>query len=99
MIFVALNEAAAAGELLLVDGGLCRFHQRRDGVVVIREIIVLPERRQQGIGRALVVEVMDRHQGHSLLARCPASYPSNAFWEALGFHCVPGEVNAWSLPG
>lgn len=31
MIFVALSEAAQKGKLLLVDGGMLRFHLRRDG--------------------------------------------------------------------
>jgi hypothetical protein len=42
VIFAALNEAAERGELLLTVGGLCRFHLRRDGVVVIRELLVVP---------------------------------------------------------
>jgi hypothetical protein len=51
MIFVALEEAASKGQLLLIDGGMCRFHKRKDGVTVIREIIVLPTRRKQGVGQ------------------------------------------------
>lgn len=99
MLFVALHEAAQHGELLLVDGGLCRFHRRRDGVVVIREILVLPTQQRQGIGRALVAEVRRRYPGAMLVARCPASYPSNGFWEHMGFRVTPGDVNTWHLPG
>lgn len=36
-----MSEAADKGELILVDGGMCRYHRRRDGVVVVREILVL----------------------------------------------------------
>jgi GNAT superfamily N-acetyltransferase len=85
VIFVALCEAADRGELLLVDSGMCRFHQRRDGVVVVREIIVLPQHRRQGIGTALVERVRGRHPGARILAKCPAEYASNSFWAALGF--------------
>ncbi len=35
MIFEALYESAKRGELLLVEGGMCRWHLRRDGVLVI----------------------------------------------------------------
>lgn len=99
MILVALAEAADRGELLLVEGGMCRFHLRRDGVVVIRELLVLPDCRHEGIGKRLVQEIALRHQGCPLLARCPVTYPSNAFWEAIGFERGPQRrgVNEWWL--
>ena len=99
MIFVALNEAADRGELLLVDGGLCRFHKRRDGVVVIHEILVLPARRKDGIGRSLVDAVRDRFPTAILRALCPKEYDSNRFWERLGFvHVSTTErANVWLL--
>lgn len=102
MIFVAMNEAAERGRLLLVDGGLCRFHLRRDGVVVIREILVLPTHRRKGVGRAMVNEVRRRHPGCKLLARCPVPYDSNRFWGMIGFALWRSEngVNEWLwLPG
>lgn len=85
MIFVALSEAADAGELLLADGGMCRFHLRRDGVVVIREILVLPTVRRLGIGRHLIRMVRQRHPTERLRAVCPAKYDANMFWEGMGF--------------
>lgn len=91
MLFVVLSEAADRGELLLVSGGLCRFHTRRDGVTVIREIIVLPERRLLGIGKQLVSAVITAC-GVPVLAKCPRSYPANAFWQRLGF-VKEGESN------
>jgi GNAT superfamily N-acetyltransferase len=98
LIFAALNEAAERGELILVDGGLCRFHQRRDGVLVIREVIVTPERRRQGIGSRIVHWACKTHRG-LVVAKCPTKYPSNDFWRALGFELV-GEskgINEWRL--
>ena len=98
MIFAALLEAAERGELILAPGGMCRFHRRRDGVVVIREIIVLPERRREGIGRILIQEIRSRHPGADLVARCPEEYEANKFWEAMGFECDdPGAINGWWL--
>lgn len=105
MIFTALNEAADRNELLLVDGGMCRFHRRKDGVVVIREILVLPSSRRLGRGRRMVEEVRRRHPGAKLLARCPVRTSDgrvgegNAFWRHLGFGCT-GErdgINTWVL--
>lgn len=98
MIFVVLNEAAECGELLLVDGGMCRFHIRRDRVLVIREIIVLPDRRRQGVGSKLVHAACKTHSG-LVVARCPVPYPANAFWRALGFtlHAVINDINEWRL--
>ena len=101
MIFAALNEAADHGELLLVAGGLCRFHRRRDGTVTIRELLVLPECRRQGIGRSLVEAVVHRHPGARLLARCPTCYPANGFWPRVGFVLVREEkgCKVWERRG
>lgn len=85
MIFVALSESADKGELFLVDGGLCRFHLRRDGVVTIKELLVLPHDRRKGVGRALVERVQAKHPASALRATCPAEYDANRFWEAMGF--------------
>lgn len=99
MIFVALSEAADRGQLLLVEGGLCRFHRRRDGVVVIRELLVLPARRRQRIGRGLVQEVLCRAGNLPVQARCPAAYEANGFWAAMGFRLASQAdgVNLWVL--
>lgn len=100
MVFVALDEAAGRGELLLVQDGLCRFHLRRDGVVVVRELLVLPFRRRTGVGRRLVDLVRQTHPGRPVVARCPAAYPSNGFWARLGFLLVETArgVNVWRHP-
>jgi GNAT superfamily N-acetyltransferase len=102
MIFVALNEAADSGELLLVEGGLCRFHLRRDGVVTIREIVVLPAVRPRGVGGRLIGRVACLHPGAVLRATCPAGYAANEFWRALGFHIAVyrppgGKLVLWEL--
>lgn len=100
MVFVALNEAAEKGELLLVEGGMCRWHRRRDGVVVIREILVLPSHRRRGVGRAILTEVLASNPGRVLRAKCPADYESNAFWAKMAFTVVSTEdgINLWQRP-
>lgn len=102
MIFAALSEAADRGELLLVDGGMVRFHRRRDGVVVIRELIVLPARRRAGVGRGLVGRVAAIYPGAVVRAVCPGEYEANAFWRAMGFVVVAykppgGRLAVWEL--
>lgn len=102
MIFVALAEAAEKGELVLLEGGMCRWHRRRDGVVVIREILVLPSVRRKGIGRALIQAVY-ASQGNGdrvVQAKCPAKYGSNYFWQAMGFTLLSETkgINLWQRP-
>lgn len=100
MIFAALSEAADRGQLLLIHGGLCRWHKRRDGIVVIREVLVLPASRRKGVGRSLVAEVISRNSGHVIQAKCPVAYPSNAFWARMGFTLVEEKngANRWQRP-
>lgn len=101
MIFVALSESADIGRLVLVDGGLCRWHRRRDGVVTIREILVLPSHRRKGVGRGMLVQVMRANPDRTLRARCPVEYDAgNAFWAAMAFTLieVKGGLNLWQRP-
>lgn len=96
MNLVPLCDAATRGELILVDGGFCHFHRRRDGVVTIRELLVLPSSRKQGIGKWLVERVAQNNPGATLRARCPASWEANAFWQAMGFVLAEdGAVKVW----
>jgi GNAT superfamily N-acetyltransferase len=100
VIFAALTEAADRGELLLVQGGLCRWHRRRDGVVTIREILVLPSHRGQGIGRSLVDLVRQRNPGSLVRAVCPVKLSANGFWRHLGFTATTkgqGGAEKWEL--
>jgi len=85
MIFEPLLESAERGELILVDGGFCHWHLRRDGQLTIREIIVLPERQRQGIGYAMLAQLKRTPGARSIFAKCPADLPSNAWYKAFGF--------------
>lgn len=101
MIFVALSEAAEKGQLILADGGMCRWHRRRDGVVVIREILVLPGRRRRGVGGDMIRQVLAANGGRVVKAKCPQKYESgNAFWAAMAFTLVEtkGGINLWQRP-
>ena len=97
MIFAALSEAADRGELILVRDGMLRWHLRRDGVVVIREILVLPFRRGTKVGRAMLAELAEKNPGRLIRARCPGAYESNGFWRRMGFTLAATEkgVNVW----
>lgn len=105
MIFEALNDAADAGELLLVEGGMCHFHRRRDGQVTIREVIVLPSARREGVGRRMIKDAAGAAE--LILARCPADLiEGNAFWSGLGFRLARKEqtrlgrvINVWEKNG
>lgn len=103
MIFAALSEAADRGELILIDQGLCRYHLRKDGTAVIREILVLPRARKCGVGKRMVQEVARRCPSSPLVARCPAQDregrvgAANSFWRHMGFTLVgeKGGINTW----
>lgn len=100
MIFDALYESAQRGELLLVDGGFCHWHLRRDGQLTIREIIST----QRGAGSRML-DTLKRTPGATcIVAKCPAHLPSNAWYQRRGFGLVGTEttrtgkgINVWHL--
>jgi len=85
MIFETLNESAQRGELMLVDGGLCDWHLRRDRQITIREIIVLPECQRQGIGTAMLERLKHVDSAASIFAKCPVDLPANGWYNRVGF--------------
>lgn len=97
MIFAALSEAADRGELVLIEGGMCRWHRRRDGVVVVREILVLPTHRKEGRGRQMLRIVQRQNPASAVVARCPVGSEANTFWQHMGFAPAAGEdgINTW----
>lgn len=82
MIFDALFESAKIGELILLDGGMCRWHLRRDGQITIREIISI----RPGAGSEILERLKKVVGAKSILARCPAHLDANAWYEKRGFH-------------
>lgn len=87
MLFNALDGAAQRGELMLVDGGMCHWHLRRDGQVTIREIVST----RPGAGSQMLRRLEHTPGATSLFARCPAGLPSNAWYARRGFHVERAE--------
>lgn len=99
MIFETLHQSAQCGELLLIDGGYCRWHLRRDGVITIYEIISL----RPGAGSEMLARLP---KGHPIQAKCPSDLESNAWYARRGFalshvETTPSgrQLNVWKHPG
>lgn len=104
MLFESLSRSAEQGELILVEGGYCRYHLRQDGQVTIYEILVLPVCRRQGIGQAMLQRLTALPGATSVFARCPADLAANGWYAAMGFelegteHTRSGRLlNRWHL--
>lgn len=88
MIFKTLYESAQRGELLLVDGGMCHWHLRRDGQLTIREIIsTLP-----GAGSEMLNALRQTPGTTSLFAKCPGDLAANDWYARRGFTDVGRET-------
>jgi hypothetical protein len=98
MIFEALYESARQGELLLIDGGYCRWHLRKDGSITIYEMLSV----RCGAGREMLMQL--QAYGKPIQARCPADLPANEWYRKRGFVLLRTEqtrsgreVNLWWL--
>lgn len=85
MIFETLNESNERGELLLIEGGMCHFHLRRDGQLTIREIIVQHGYQCQGAGKRMLAYLKETPGATSIFAKCPADLPANDWYAKCGF--------------
>jgi len=88
MIFETLHESAQRGELLLIDGGFCHWHLRRDGQLTIREIIST----RRGAGSKMLEMLKRVNRALSIFAKCPVDLPANAWYERRGFVCEGQEI-------
>lgn len=100
MIFETLYESSRRGELLLVEGGMCHWHLRRDGQLTIREIIST----RRGAGSAMLQTLKFVPGALSLFAKCPADLEANAWYAKRGFTLERVEttksgrqLNCWRL--
>ena len=100
MIFDALWQSAQRGELLLIDGGFCHWHLRRDGQLTIREIIAT----RRGAGTAMLKTLAQTPEAACIVAKCPADLDANDWYERRGFLCIAVEqsrtgrqINVWRL--
>ena len=80
MIFESLHESNQKGELLLLNGGYCRWHKKRDGVITIYEIIS----QRPGAGQAMLARLVEQ-QPVAIVAKCPTDLAANAWYEQRGF--------------
>lgn len=81
MIFETLYESAQRGELLLIDGGLCHFHLRRDNQLTIREIIST----RPGAGTEMLEILKQTPGAKSIFAKCPVNLLANKWYAIKGF--------------
>jgi hypothetical protein len=96
VIFETLYESARQGELILIDGGYCRWHLRRDDIIVIYEIIAT--RRGSGSEMLAILKMY----GKPIQAKCPVDLPANKWYERRGFDLARTEqtrsgrkLNVW----
>ena len=88
--------------MILVDGGMCTYRYRKDDVVVIKVIIVLPESQGKGIGK-MMLERLKRLRPVAIQANCPETLPSNRWYEHQGFVKTAvkrgrnQKINTWTL--
>lgn len=103
MCFNHLYESAKRDELILIDGGMCHYHVRRDGQLTIREVISL----RPGAGTEMLEmlkEIGIKKKLNSIFAKCPEHLESNDWYHRRGFAFEGaevtrsgGKVNHWRL--
>ncbi len=100
MCFENMYESSKRGELLLVDGGLCHWHLRRDGQLTIREIIST----RPGAGSVMLDHLRAVPAALCIVAKCPVDLDSNAWYQRRGFELDHVEqaksgrgINVWRL--
>lgn len=100
MVFETLYEAAQRGELILIYGGVCRYHIRRDCQLTIYEIIST----RRGAGYEMLGILKQMSGVHSLFAKCPVDLSANEWYERQGFDLESVEItrtgrglNCWRL--
>lgn len=98
MEFIILYESMLRGELLLLDGAMCRYTFRKDGQITIHSLLSY----KKGQGKFIIHQLALRNP-KSIFAKCPVEYESNGFYQHLGFTKELEEVrkgkiiNHWRL--
>ena len=100
MCFENMYESSKRGELLLIDGGLCHWHLRRDGQLTIREIIAT----RPGAGSEMLEQLKQTPGAVRVVAKCPVDLAANSWYAARGFildHTEQAKsgrgINVWRL--
>jgi N-acetylglutamate synthase-like GNAT family acetyltransferase len=88
----AIKKGIEEGEVIVVEGssvvGFTRYHLRRDGVLVIYEIAVRPDRSGEGMGRCMIEELERRCAdlgAWAIRLKCPVDLDANGFYAAMEF--------------
>ena len=104
MVFEALNDSMDRGELILLNGAMCRFHHRRDGQITIHEILVNPSIRRSGWGSCLLGMLRERRGAKCIVAKCPTDLDASGWYPKVGFRLTRTEttrsgrvLNVWQL--
>ncbi len=99
MILQAIVEAHLKGELILIDGGFCRWHLLKTRQITIYEIFS----SRPGAGSEML-ETLKKKDATSVFACCPVNYPSNEWYRKKGFTLERvqitkkgGKLNHWRL--
>lgn len=87
MVFETLYASAQRGELLLIEGGMCHWHLRRDGQLTIREIIAT----RPGAGSELLARLRETPGAACIVAKCPTDLAANGWYARKGFERVGTE--------
>lgn len=100
MVFEILMQAHKRGELILMDGGFCHWHLKKDGGITIHEIIS----QKRGVGQMMLDELKATPGGTHITAKCPQDLPSNEWYKKRGFDLIGVEhtrsgrgMNVWRL--
>lgn len=80
-MFEQLYESSQRNELILIDGGFCNWHLRKDGQVTIREIIAT----RRGAGSKMFHQLLFVPNAKSIFAKCPSDLESNKWYIKKGF--------------
>lgn len=100
MCFEQLHDSQQRGELLLIEGGMCHWHLRRDGQLTIREILST----RPGAGTQMLNTLRQTPGATCIVAKCPADLLANAWYQRRGFVLAATEqshsgrsINVWAL--
>lgn len=98
MIFESLRDSNERGELILIEGGYCRWHRRKDNTITIYEILS----QRPGAGSEMLAQL--KVHGLPIQAKCPADLAANDWYAKRGFVLITTEItksrrvlNVWRL--
>lgn len=101
-VFEDLWESLQAGELIMVDGGLCQFHRHKTDPEVLTIYVILASR--PGAGTEMLNRLKALPGVKEIRASCPADLPANNWYAKKGFTLVGTErartgrpINRWVL--